>query len=355
MVRTLVPHEPPDGRLIYATVSIKCLGCADGSVDYFLALLRDITERKQVARRRGALFTISQILAESPSLNEATPRILQTVGETLGWEVGDLWIADSDANVLRCLTVWHDPSVIVDDLISVSYERTIATGAGLAGHVWTTSKPAWIPDITKDNDFPCAPFAVEAGLHAGFAFPILSRGKLLGVMEFFSCEIRQRDHVLLAMFESMGSQIGQFMERKRAEEALREADHRKDEFLAMLGHELRNPLGVISTVVQLLDRKEAPDPEVQDLRNTIKLEISQLARLRDDLLDISRVARGLIRLKKEPCDLTMIVRQVAEGRRSILRKNGVDLSVQFPPQPVWVIGDRTRLAQNRRKPSRQRQ
>ena len=101
-------------------------------------------------------------------------------------------------------------------------------------------------------------------------------------------EIRQAGSCPLAMFESIGSQIGQFMERKRAEEALREADRRKDEFLAMLGHELRNPLGVISTVVQLLNIKEAPDPEVQDLQNTIKLEVSQLARLLDDLL-ISRV------------------------------------------------------------------
>jgi GAF domain-containing protein len=87
------------------------------------------------------------------------------------------------------------------------------------------------------NNFPCAAFAGEVEPHAGFAFPILFRDKLLGVTEFFSREIRQRDHALLAMFESIGSQIGQFMERKRAEEALREADRRKDEFLAMLGHE----------------------------------------------------------------------------------------------------------------------
>ena len=287
-----------DGRVIYATISLKCLRLADGSVDYFLALVQDITERRQVARRRGVYFAVGQILAESPSLNEATPRILQTVGETLDWEIGAMWIADSDANVLRCLKVWHDPSINVDPFVSASYGRTIAPGVGLPGRVWTSSKAVWIPDVNNDNNFSCAAFAGEAGLHTGFAFPILFRDKLLGVTEFFSREIRQRDHVLQTMFESIGSQIGQFMERKRAEEALREADRRKDEFLAMLGHELRNPLGVISTVVQLLNRKEAPDPEVQDLQNTIKLEVSQLTRLLDDLLDISRIARGLIRLKR---------------------------------------------------------
>jgi hypothetical protein len=116
-------------------------------VDYFLALVQDITERTQVAQRRGVYFAIGQILAESPSLNEATPRILQTVGETLGWEIGAMWIADADANVLRCLKVWHDPSVNVDNFVSVSYGRTIAPGGDLAGRVWTGSRAAWVPDV----------------------------------------------------------------------------------------------------------------------------------------------------------------------------------------------------------------
>ena len=186
-----------DGRVIYATISLKCLRLADGSVDYFLALVQDITERRQVTRRRGVYFAVGQILAESPSLNEAMPRILQTVGETLDWEIGAMWIADSDANVLRCLKVWHDPSVNVDPFVSVSYGRTIAPGVGLPGRVWTSSKAAWIPDVYNDSNFPCAAFAGEAELHAGFAFPILFRDKLLGVTEFFSREIRQPDEDLL--------------------------------------------------------------------------------------------------------------------------------------------------------------
>jgi CheY-like chemotaxis protein/two-component sensor histidine kinase len=108
---------------------------------------------------------------------------------------------------------------------------------------------------------------------------------------------------------------------------------------------LRNPLGVISTVVQLLRRKRTSEAELQEFRETIEFEVSHLARLLDDLLDVSRIARGLIRLRKEPCDFAMTVRQVTEGRRAILEKNGVKLSVQLPAQPVWVMGDRTRLAQ----------
>jgi len=163
-----------------------------GGEKLFTVILRDVNERKQTERRRDATYAITQILAESPSLDDATPRILQAIGQKLGWEVGDLWTADSDANVLRCVKVWHDSSLIVDKFVAVSCERTFTHGIGLPGRVWTSLKPAWIPDVSKDDNFRRAPFAMEAGLHAGFAFPILFGAKFLGVMEFFSREIRNR-------------------------------------------------------------------------------------------------------------------------------------------------------------------
>ncbi len=193
-----------------------------GGQKLFTVILRDVTERNQTERRRDADFAITQILAESPSLSDATPRILETIGKTLGWEVGAMWIPDGD--VLRCLKVWCDSAVNADKFVSVCYERSFAPGIGLPGRVWTTLKPAWVPDVGKDDNFPRAPFAAEAGLHAGFGFPILFSDKSLGVMEFFSREIREPDPALLAMFDSIGSQIGQFMERKRQEEELKRSN-----------------------------------------------------------------------------------------------------------------------------------
>jgi len=95
-----------------------------------------------------------------------------------------MWVVDSDANVLRCLKVWHPPAMPVDKFVSASYQRTFAPGIGLPGRVWASLKPAWIRDVTRDENCPRAPMAAMDGLHAAFAFPILSGAELLAVVEF---------------------------------------------------------------------------------------------------------------------------------------------------------------------------
>src|SRR5215470_10607506 len=119
---------------------------------------------------------------------------------------------------------------------------------------------------------------------------------------YSSSPIREGDTVtgLVVVFRDVS-------ERKRAEQELRESDRRKDAFLAMLGHELRNPLGVISTIGQVMRRKISPDGALEELHDILRRQVRQMARLLDDLLDVSRITRGQIRLKKEACDLTTIV------------------------------------------------
>jgi len=199
----------------------------------FLFLVVVVEERRlseetlrENERRLAGNLAITRILAESPALSNATPRILQTIGETLGWEVGAIWTPDVDANVLRCLNIWQAPSARAERFESVSYESKFPPGVGLPGRLWTSSKPEWIPDVTKDENFPRASVAVADGLHAAFAFPILFGERFLGVMEFFSHEIREPDDALLAMFGSIGSQVGQFVERKLVEEAVKENEER---------------------------------------------------------------------------------------------------------------------------------
>src|SRR5262249_44072781 len=145
---------------------------------------QDITERKRVEQRLVVQHTVTQILAEAATLQEATPKILQAVCECLAWDVGALWCTDREAGVLRCVEVWHKESIEVPEFEATSRESTFAPGMGLLGRVWLSRQPAYIPDIVRDPNFQRTPIAAREGLHAAFGFPILLGGDVLGVMEF---------------------------------------------------------------------------------------------------------------------------------------------------------------------------
>ena len=180
----------------------------------------------RVEQHLAAQYATARVLAESDSLNDAAPRILQALCETLGWERGAVWCVDRPANVLRCVDTWHTPEVQVAEFDALSRRTTFLPGIGLPGRVWATGLPAWIPDVLQDLNFSRGAAATKEGLRGAFGFPIVLQGDVLGVLEFFSREIREPDEELLKMIGTVGSQIGQFMERRQAEEALRTSEAR---------------------------------------------------------------------------------------------------------------------------------
>ncbi len=189
-----------------------------------VAFVLDLTERKRAEERLRVQHTVTQILAEAATIEEVTPRILRAMGECLGWDVGALWRVTREAEALRCVALWHKASIEVPEFERVSREFTFVPGLGLPGRVCSSLEPEYIPDVVSDENFPRGPIAEREGLHAAFGFPILLEGEPLGVIEFFSREIRQPDQELLNMLATIGSQIGQFIERKRAEAELRESE-----------------------------------------------------------------------------------------------------------------------------------
>jgi signal transduction histidine kinase/CheY-like chemotaxis protein len=134
-------------------------------------------------------------------------------------------------------------------------------------------------------------------------------------------------------------------ELRRAYEALREADRRKDEYLAMLSHELRNPLAPIRSAVFLLERADPASDGARRAREVIARQVGHLARMVDDLLDVSRLARGMIELRRARLDLADVVRRVGEDHRLLLAEGGIQLEVRAPSEPVAIDGDATRLSQ----------
>ena len=133
--------------------------------------------------------------------------------------------------------------------------------------------------------------------------------------------------------------------QRRADEALRQADRNKDEFIAVLAHELRNPLAPIRAAVDLFKRRGSDDPLLERATEAMGRQISHITRLVDDLLDVARISRGRIELRTETCDLARIVAQTVEDYRPSVEAKGVTLRVDVPDHPVWVAGDSARLAQ----------
>ena len=171
-------------------------------------------------RRLTAEHVAARALLDAATLREAAPKILEALCEALGFEHAALWRIDREADVLRCIHIWNAPDARFPEFDEISRAATFPRGIGLPGRVWANAEPAWIPDVVHDANFPRGPIAAREGLHAAFGFPVLLRGEVLYVLEFFSREVREPDPELLAMLATVGHQIGMFIDRRRAEEEL---------------------------------------------------------------------------------------------------------------------------------------
>jgi len=184
-------------------------------VEYFGSVM-DVTERRHAEHRLLVQHRVTRILAESVTVDEAIPKILEMIGEWPGWDLGALWQNDRHAGVLRCAELWRTPSLEAAQFEAVTRMSTFSPGRGLPGRVWASGAPAYIADVTRDPNFPRADIAAREGLRGAFAFPILVGREVLGIIEFFSRDVWQADPNLLDMMANIGRQIGQFTERAAA-------------------------------------------------------------------------------------------------------------------------------------------
>lgn len=209
-----------DGSYCWIAWSRKALLDDNNQIEYIVNTGIDITTRKRAEQRLVAQHAITQVLAASATLDIATPQILQAVCESLEWEFGELWSIDPH-DVLSCVRTWHLPTfTAATEFEAIAQKTTFIPGVGLPGRVWVSKEPLWIADVSQDPDFHRTEIALEAGLHTALGFPIYSDHEKLGVMVFFSRKIQKPDADLLQMMAAVGSQIGQFIKRKLAEETL---------------------------------------------------------------------------------------------------------------------------------------
>lgn len=203
-----------------------------------VGILVDITGRKQAERLQAAELAVANALVVAAGLDDAAPRVLRAICETLDWQVAELWRRDPAADVLRSVASWHSPEVDIRRLKAVSTELTLARGVGLPGVVWDTEEPRWIVDMEHDARVIRSEEALAAGLNSAFAFPIHLGEDVIGVMSFFSRQMREPDSDLLHTMTLIGNQIANFNERMIAVQISRTVEDRLRQTLQTLQQSL---------------------------------------------------------------------------------------------------------------------
>ena len=331
-----------------------------------LILSATTEERRTGDRRRAAAHSVGEILSSAPDLNEAAPAIVRTMCEHLNWQVGGLWLIDADVQRLRCLAVWTEERTDAPAFVAATRSMLFEKRIGLPGRVWSSGKAAWIENVVLDPNFPRASLAQEAGLHGAFGFPICLSDEVLGVIECFNWRILPPDDDMLKTMSVVGNQIGQYMgrirelknrsqaERDREDLLVREARARaeaeganraKDEFLATLSHELRTPLNAIVGWTRLLLDGRLDEQSTKRALEVVDRNAQLQAQLIADILDVSRIITGGLRLDLRPVDLETVVGSALDAVGPAAQAKNVRLISRLTASNRLVLGDPKRLQQ----------
>jgi len=217
-----------DGHRIPVVVGSAPL---DDQSDDLISFVLDLTQLRRAEQRLSIQFAVTRVLAEAETLNEAVPTILQALCESLGWQLGTIWRVVQEPPQLHWVASWHIPHLDVREFEVANSKNPFSIGSGLPGQVWETGQAMWITDLSTASNFPRANIATQAGLQTAMAFPILLENEVLGIIECFSTQSQTPNEDLLQLMTAIGSQIGQFIERKRAEDALRESQELFQQFM----------------------------------------------------------------------------------------------------------------------------
>lgn len=206
----------PDGSLRHVQSVVEPIADGRNRVSKLVGTLLDITERKQAELRQQIQFATTRVLAESATLKEAAPALLEVMSKALEWEHGELWQVDTHRQTLSCVECWTGT-----ETGGVGKPPSqAALGPDLPTVVAQAAHPLWVPDLARYASLNRAALARLEGMQSAAAVPVLMGTDVLGTMVFYSREIRPADEALLQTLAALGSQLGQFIERKRTAEAL---------------------------------------------------------------------------------------------------------------------------------------
>ncbi len=238
----------------------------------------------------------------------------------------------------------------IDDETAASL-RTITLGESVSGVVALTRAPIVAESIQRSSD-PIFARVRAIGINAHACFPLIAQDRLLGTLSFGTRQRASFEPDDVAVMQVVCDQVAVAMERarlidelSRRNHDLAEADRHKDEFLAMLAHELRNPMAPIVNAVHLLRLPQAEGPVVQRAIDAIDRQVNHMVRLVDDLLDLSRINTGKVELRKERVSLATIIDHAVQTSAPLMQRNRHDFTLAMPTEDIRLLADRTRLTQ----------
>ena len=320
-----------DGSRVDVSLTISPVRNSEGTIVGASKIARDITDIKRHEQMLRFLSEASKVLAELIDVPSTLQKVAWlAVPHFADWCTVDM--LDEEGNLRRLAVAHVDPAKV--KLAHELHRRYPPDPAAPLG-VWNvlrTGKAELVPEIsdallvetTTDQDL--LRLLRELGLRSYLGVPLTMRGKTLGVLTFVAAESgRHFQPADLHIAEDLGQRAAVAIENARLFGDLKEADQRKDEFLAMLAHELRNPLAPIRNALQIMKMPGADGETVEQARQMTERQVGYMVRMVDDLLDVSRIMRGKIVLRKEPVELATLISQAIEMSQPMIDAQGQHL------------------------------
>lgn len=337
-----------DGRLVDISLSISALYDSNGKIIGALKIARDITEQKRLreysANQIKGLMQLNELVAKLANAHDAQSMleaILSTITSLHQTDFGLLFLYHPETDALHI-----GASLGFCEEFKTHLKR-MKPGMGSCGTAYAEKRRVIVEDTENDPLFiSMREIARKYNLRSAHSTPVVNRaGVCIGVLCVCFHEPRRPTELETHLSDLYVRQAADFMERIKNEEALKEADRRKDEFLAMLAHELRNPLAPITHGIHVLDSPHASEEIKDEARKMMKRQVHQMKRLIDDLMDISRVNQGKIELQKQQLCLNDIIQAALETANPLITEKRHEIIISQPYDPIWLEGDMVRLSQ----------
>ena len=352
-----------DGRRVPVSLSVSPVRDARGVVVAASKIARDVSAHKRaeqflresearLAAEAQALSRLSELstrLWRARSLDEGLDEMLAAVIALLGADKGNVQLLNDTGDTLRIVTQRGFGRDFLDFFREVSASDDSACGRALR-----SSQRIIVEDVEREEFFaPYRPAARAAGYRAVISSPLLGAdGTSLGIISTHFRDPHRPDAQQLSRLDLYLRQATDFIQRckldqnlRRSEEALREADRRKDEFLALLAHELRNPLAPIRYALATARKPECSREQQRQAEEVIERQVAHMSRLLDDLLDISRIKHGTLELKRTHTELAAVIAAAVETARPVIESKAHRLSLRIPAHALRLEADGGRLAQ----------